>query len=591
MMHPHMAHQQYQYQHMPPHMYPPHMALQQPPRMLPPPVNQQPPQQSQPPSQQQPPQLSAPPTTSAPTSIATAAYTRPAGSGPAYHPMTLCVAGVPPYMTDEDCRQLLQCCGPVQRWLRPVDPLTEEVKSFGLCTFREGQAALRCKNVLHGWELPPPTSSSSSSRPSSPPHSYKLVVRGGSKEEALLVSIAEKERAVHSTPAVSTTVTAEDGTTSTTSTPGKDADTKALLDDPVREEVCAVLQRLKEEGMGDERRRNDAEAPAPDPPPVEPYTLREEDEGFDREKAVQTEIAHFRREQAVRNREEATRRKERLRRQLQRLEADWQRDQAREKERQAREEQESHEATKRSREAALTGEEDSAKRQRVQQVMDWVQEQAPADHLPPQPIALGDMPAPKLVMKAAASLKPKASKTIVRGGGFSTAEDDEQDAKQMRTLVPIDYTAEEEAQGQMALMQQMSSRPAASTVAASATSKPPGGPSTDNGMTAQQKLKALADAIPSSKDALFAYAVDWDACDRHGLVDGTIKPWVVKKFVEYLGQEEESITNFIVTKLKQHCLPQELLDEIFPVLDSDAEPFVLKLWRLLAFSAVKAGIQ
>jgi hypothetical protein len=29
-------------------------------------------------------------------------------------------------------------------------------------------------------------------------------------------------------------------------------------------------------------------------------------------------------------------------------------------------------------------------------------------------------------------------------------------------------------------------------------------------------------------------------------------------------------------------------DELFPVLDSDAEPFVLKLWRLLAFSALKA---
>jgi len=593
MMHPHMAHQ---YQHMPPHMFPPHMAHphmahQQPPHLHHPPVNQQlplqPPQHTQPP-QKQPPQLSAPSTTSAPAPIATSTYTRPAGSGPAYHPMTLCVTGVPSYMTDDDCRQLLQCCGAVQRWVRPVDPLTEEVKSFGLCTFREGQAALRCKNVLHGWELPAPSSSSSSS-PSSLRHSHKLVVRGGSKEEALLVTIAEKERAVHSTPAVSTTVTAEDGTTSTTSTPGKDADTKQLLDDPVREEVRAVLLRLQEEGMGDERRRKEAEAPAPDPPPVEPYTLQEGDEGYDREKAVQTEIDHFRREQAVRNREEVTRRQERLKRQLQRLQADWQRNQARDKERQAREEQESHEAAKRSRgETAQPGEGDSAKRQRVQQVMEMVQQEAPADQYQ---LPLGDLPAPKLVMKAAASLKPKVSKAVVRGGGFSTAEDDEQDTKQMRTLVPLDYTAEEEAQGQMAMMQQQMSRPPSSAHTAAHSSKPASGPSSDEGMTAQQRLKALADAIPTGKDALFAYAVDWEACDRHGVVDATIKAWVVKKFVEYLGQEEESITSFIVTKLKQHCRPQELLDELFPVLDSDAEPFVLKLWRLLAFSAVKAGLQ
>jgi hypothetical protein len=102
-----------------------------------------------------------------------------------------------------------------------------------------------------------------------------LVVKGGSKEEGLLLTIAGQERATHSTLAVSTTVTAEDGTTTTTSTPGKEANIKELLDDPVREKVNAVLKRLQEEGPSRKTSDNqESDQVQAYEAPIEPYTLK-----------------------------------------------------------------------------------------------------------------------------------------------------------------------------------------------------------------------------------------------------------------------------------------------------------------------------
>jgi len=66
-----------------------------------------------------------------------------------------------------------------------------------------------------------------------------------------------------------------------------------------------------------------------------------------------------------------------------------------------------------------------------------------------------------------------------------------------------------------------------------------------------------------------------------------MKAWITKKVVEYLGEEEQTLINFITTKLNGRCKPKELLSELEAVLDDDAEQFVIKLWRMLIFSVLK----
>ena len=77
----------------------------------------------------------------------------------------------------------------------------------------------------------------------------------------------------------------------------------------------------------------------------------------------------------------------------------------------------------------------------------------------------------------------------------------------------------------------------------------------------KKKMKELVDSIPANRDELFDFPVDWEACERYDVVKASMKSWVVKKFVEYLGEEEPSLTQFIVTKLSRRCRPQELLSK------------------------------
>ena len=103
----------------------------------------------------------------------------------------------------------------------------------------------------------------------------------------------------------------------------------------------------------------------------------------------------------------------------------------------------------------------------------------------------------------------------------------------------------------------------------------------------KHRQKQLVDKIPTDKDALFAYEVDWILADRLGIVLKEMKPWIHKKVLEYLGEEEKTLISFIETKLMKHCSPSDLLNELAPVLDEDAEQFVVKLWRMLIFSILK----
>jgi len=113
-------------------------------------------------------------------------------------------------------------------------------------------------------------------------------------------------------------------------------------------------------------------------------------------------------------------------------------------------------------------------------------------------------------------------------------------------------------------------------------------------VTAEDKrklIKTLIEKIPTGKEELFAYPLDWTMVDPT-LMERRIKPWVNKKIVEYIGEEEPSLTDFICSKVMANSMPQTILNDVAMVLDEEAETFVVKMWRLLIYGteAKKAGL-
>ncbi|CDW57155.1 RRM 1 and PWI domain containing protein [Trichuris trichiura] len=147
----------------------------------------------------------------------------------------------------------------------------------------------------------------------------------------------------------------------------------------------------------------------------------------------------------------------------------------------------------------------------------------------------------------AATTVAAANATTVKPNFF--AEDETQEEPPARKLVPLEYTEEESGVQ----------------------------------LTAEEKrrvAKVIIEKIPTSKDELFAQDILWDYVDSVG---NRIRPWVGKKIVEYIGEEEVSLVDFICQKVKQKAKPQEILDDISMVLDEEATVFVVKLWRLLIY--------
>lgn len=107
----------------------------------------------------------------------------------------------------------------------------------------------------------------------------------------------------------------------------------------------------------------------------------------------------------------------------------------------------------------------------------------------------------------------------------------------------------------------------------------------------RKHIKMLIEKIPTEKEALFAYQLDWSAIDN-GLMEKKIRPWINKKIIEYIGEPEPTLVDFICSKVLAGSQPQVILEDVQMVLDEEAEVFVVKMWRLLIYEveAKKLGL-
>jgi len=120
------------------------------------------------------------------------------------------------------------------------------------------------------------------------------------------------------------------------------------------------------------------------------------------------------------------------------------------------------------------------------------------------------------------------------------------------------------------------------------------GSASNKPMSAEEKKKAikqLIERIPTAKEELFGFSLEWSMVDST-LMEKRIKPWINKKIIEYIGEEEQSLVEYICQKVVGRSSPRTILEDVQMVLDDEAEVFVVKMWRLLVYEteAKKNGL-
>ncbi|KAJ4711120.1 RNA-binding protein 25 [Melia azedarach] len=98
--------------------------------------------------------------------------------------------------------------------------------------------------------------------------------------------------------------------------------------------------------------------------------------------------------------------------------------------------------------------------------------------------------------------------------------------------------------------------------------------------------KQLIDMIPKTKEELFSYEINWAVYDKHELHE-RMRPWISKKITEFLGEEETTLVDYIVSSTQEHVKASQMLELLQTILDDEAEMFVLKMWRMLIFEIKK----
>jgi RNA-binding protein 25 len=67
-----------------------------------------------------------------------------------------------------------------------------------------------------------------------------------------------------------------------------------------------------------------------------------------------------------------------------------------------------------------------------------------------------------------------------------------------------------------------------------------------------------------------------------------MKPWVTKKIMEYLGEEESTLINYICKKLLEHATPENTEAALLLVLEEEASDFMIRMWRMLIYNVLVA---
>ncbi|TPX64546.1 hypothetical protein SpCBS45565_g05789 [Spizellomyces sp. 'palustris'] len=104
-------------------------------------------------------------------------------------------------------------------------------------------------------------------------------------------------------------------------------------------------------------------------------------------------------------------------------------------------------------------------------------------------------------------------------------------------------------------------------------------------MTKEERVQAIQDLIgiiPTEREGLWTWSIKWDFLDET-IMNSKLRPWIKKKVIEYIGEEEKDLIEFVTELLVKRTSADNMLAEMQGALDEEAEEFVMMLWRMLIY--------
>lgn len=162
-----------------------------------------------------------------------------------------------------------------------------------------------------------------------------------------------------------------------------------------------------------------------------------------------------------------------------------------------------------------------------------------------------------------------------RGGWHTVFEGEEDQDTPQRRLIPLNYSEEEQKAAQATAAVNTASAAAVPAVVANK----------------DEEVEKLKKQIPRSMQTLTTIPINWEAYDAgQPKIGQKVGKWVSGQIERLLGQQEATLLNFVQGELNKHSAANAMLNELGPILDLEAEEFVLKLYQIVVFESSKFAL-
>eukprot|EP01133_Synstelium_polycarpum_P006673 gene6673-7756_t len=457
------------------------------------------------------------------------------------------VGRIPDTVADDFIKGLLELCGNVVKWNRASET-GGKLKGFGFCEYETPEGVLRALRLLNDLQV----------------DDKKLMLKEDDKLKKYLDEYVKK-RNIEQHKQENGNDNDDEGAAEEkeSSIDNEQQSEKALKeekieDEEVRTKIAEMLdssrtaidenKRIKEKEKGEE-------------------ALVMENKNFDLRLMTRDEkqkmAAKEKERELEREKERESRKRERIERDFREKERDWEA-RERDKERDQMEEFASDEDRLRkrlmSRDALVRRQKEREADQRDKERD--IQEYKAANKNAPTGGALTAEAISKIQIGFSTKRGVRLTST-----GFATTEEPEHSAKKKQTFVPLDYTEIDMNNNNNNNEENYNSN------------------NKEKKALTKEEIQRIINTIPADKEELLKMDMDWETVDRLSLVESKMRPWIGKKLAELLGVEETILIEHITSLLAAHSDPYIIIEQLKEMIDDEAETFVLKMWRMLAFLA------